>query len=90
MVRDLLGTVRARQAEMGILIALTEPTRGMTGEARTSRAPTPSPLTGQTYPRIQVVTVADLMAGKRPTMPTAILPYLKAQPHRAAQLTLGP
>src|SRR5436189_6404690 len=45
-------------------------------------------LTGQTYPRIQVVKTADLMAGRRPKMPTAILPYLKAKPRDPGQLTL--
>lgn len=45
-------------------------------------------LTGQTFPKIQIVTVADLMAGKRPEMPTAILPYLKAKPRDPDQLTL--
>jgi hypothetical protein len=34
---------------------------------------------GQTFPKIQLLTVADLMAGKRPKMPTAVLPYLKAK-----------
>jgi hypothetical protein len=29
------------------------------------------------------------MAGKRPEMPAAILPYLKAKPHDPNQLVLG-
>ncbi len=48
-----------------------------------------SELTGQSYPRLQVVTVGDLMAGRRPRMPTAILPYLKTKPRDPDQLTLG-
>jgi hypothetical protein len=32
----------------------------------------------QSYPRIHVITVADLLAGKRPDMPPPILPYIQA------------
>jgi hypothetical protein len=42
-----------------------------------------------TDPGIQLVTVADLLSGRRPKMPTAILPYLKAKPRGPDQLTLG-
>lgn len=37
------------------------------------------PLTGACYPRVQIVTIAELLEGKRPKMPTAILPYVKAK-----------
>jgi len=37
------------------------------------------PLTGQIYPRIQVLTIGDLLAGKRPHMPSPFMPYLQAQ-----------
>jgi hypothetical protein len=36
-----------------------------------------------------VAKVGDLMEGKRPNMPTPILPYIKAQPHRPSQLAMG-
>jgi hypothetical protein len=36
------------------------------------------PVNGQTYPRIQVVTVADLLHGIRPNMPPLMLPYIQA------------
>jgi hypothetical protein len=35
-------------------------------------------MTGTGYPRVQIITVAELLAGKRPKMPTAILPYIQA------------
>jgi SAM-dependent methyltransferase len=88
MVRDLRGTVEREGAEMGVLIALTEPTRGIREEVDKSGSYT-SPLTGQEYPRIQVVTVADLMDKRMPKMPAAILPYLKAKPRDPDQLTFG-
>lgn len=88
MVRDLVGTVQRESAEMGILITLGEPTRGMKDEADKA-GNYDAELTGQTFPKIQIVTVTDLMAGKAPKMPTAILPYLKAKPRDPDQLTLG-
>lgn len=87
MVRDLVGTVQRESAEMGILITLGEPTRGMKDEANKA-GNYDAELTGQTFPKIQILTVADLMAGKAPKMPTAILPYLKAKPRNPDQLTL--
>mgnify|MGYP001267728620 CR=1 FL=1 len=88
MFRDLRGTVDRERAEMGILITMAKPGPGIRDEAAQSGS-YESALTGQSYPRLQVITVADLMAGKRPNMPTAILPYLRAKPRDPDQLTLG-
>jgi DNA modification methylase len=79
MMRDLVGTVQNHKAEMGLLILLSKPTRGMTEVADHSGTYT-VPLTGSDYPKIQIVTVADLLAGKRPKMPPPILPYVQASP----------
>jgi hypothetical protein len=85
MVRDLVGTVQRETAEMGVFITLGEPTRGMIEEARKSGT-YESALTGQEYPKIQVISTAELLAGKRPEMPTVILPYIKAKPRNVDQL----
>jgi hypothetical protein len=37
------------------------------------------PITGRRYPRIQIVTVEELLSGKQPDMPPALLPYLQAK-----------
>lgn len=93
-VRDLRGTVEREGAQMGILITLAESTRGVREEADLSGS-YEATFSGRTYPRIQVVTVAALMEGRHPKMPTAILPYLKAAETRRAapggpdQLKLG-
>jgi hypothetical protein len=87
MVRDLRGTVEREDAEMGILITLAEPTRGMWEEADKSGSYEMA-FTGQTYPKVQIITASSLLAGARPRMPTAILPYLKARPRNAYQPTL--
>lgn len=88
MVRDLAGTVAHDDAELGVLILLHEPTKGMR-DAANQTGSWLHELTGQTYPLVQVVTVAELLAGRGPKMPQAILPYVKAKPATGKQLTLG-
>lgn len=78
MVRDLGGTVNSQRAEMGILITLEQPTKGMVEEVCRSGSYT-HPLTQRMFPRVQLITVAELLAGKHPQMPSAFLPYVKAK-----------
>ena len=77
MVRDLIGTVEAQRAEMGVLITMHPPTPGMTKAAKGSGTFT-DPITNRTYPKVQIITVPEMFKGKRPEMPTPIRPYLKA------------
>ena len=77
MVRDLAGTVDAQKAAMGVLIANQAITKGMT-EAAQMTGSYVHPLTGNSYPKVQLVTVGDLIAGRSPRMPTAFMPYLQA------------
>lgn len=76
-VRDLLGTVETQKAEMGVLITLGEPTKGMV-DAANHAGNYVLAANGQTFPKIQMITVADLLMGKRPALPTTINPYVKA------------
>ena len=76
-VRDLIGTVDTQKAQMGVLITMATPPRGLIDAADHGGVYT-WPVNGQTFPRIQVITVADLLAGKRPRMPQLMLPYVQA------------
>ncbi len=78
MVRDLLGTVEAQKAEMGILVSLERATRGVTDAAAHSGNFTATAL-GRSYPRVQVISIEELLAGKKPNMPTPFLPYIRSQ-----------
>lgn len=80
MVRELLGAVEARKAQMGVLITLAPPTRGVT-DAIDHGGVFTHPANGQKYPRLQHITVADLLAKKRPQVPPTFLPYIAAQKH---------
>lgn len=88
VMRDLEGTVTAERAEMGLLITMDAPTRGVREVADQSGS-YEFPGGGTKFPRLQVVSVADLLAHKPPKIPTAILPYVKAKPYAGEQMTLG-
>ncbi len=62
-VRDLRGVLEREEAEIGVLITLREPTRAMLKEAAGSGF-YESPGWRKKYPRIQIVTIEDLLAGK--------------------------
>lgn len=81
-VRDLLGTVETQKAQMGVLITMVSPTRGVLDAVDHGGTYT-LPVNGQTFPRIQIITAPDLLKGERPKMPHAILPYIAAN-RRAA------
>jgi len=72
-VRDLIGAVEAQQAQIGILVTLANPTKSVIDAATHSGVWT-HPVTGQTFPRVQVISVADLLAGRRPCTPQLITP----------------
>lgn len=84
MVQELAGALQQHKAAMGVFICMTSPTRGMV-EAANHSGSYEHPLTGTAYPKVQIVTVAELLEGKRPKMPTPILPYVKARARRPDQ-----
>lgn len=76
-VRDLLGTVETQKAQMGVLITMADPTPGMT-DAANHGGTYFWPVNERQFPRVQMITVADLLAGKRPDIPTLDAPYATA------------
>ncbi|WP_394502921.1 DNA methyltransferase [Nonomuraea sp. JJY05] len=89
MVRDLAGAVGHQGAAGGILITLERPTRGMLHEVNRSGL-FHAERHGRSYPKLQLITVEELLTGTRPELPPALLPYIQAQRRPAAhtQLTL--
>jgi len=83
-VRDLIGTVQTERAEMGSLLTLSTPTRGIY-DAVAHAGAYHWPITGGAYPRAQVLTVEDLLAGQRMQAPPAlVLPYIPAGRHKVS------
>jgi len=60
-VRDFVGTLAREKAEMGAFLTLSEPTGPMKAEAAAAGTYT-SPWDNKPYPRVQVLTIADLLA----------------------------
>jgi site-specific DNA-methyltransferase (adenine-specific) len=67
-VRDLRGVVEREEAALGVFITLEEPSKDMTTEA-VSAGYYHSNLWQKDYPRIQVLTIDDLLNGKNIEMP---------------------
>lgn len=63
MVRDLIGTVHNNKADIGLLISLVEPTKAMLTEA--AKAGFYKAGNGRDYPRIQILTIEDLMTKRK-------------------------
>jgi len=63
-IRDLRGVLDREQAEMGVLLSLEPPTAPMRTETA-SAGFYQSPGWGQDYPRLQILTVGELLSGKR-------------------------
>ncbi len=68
---------------MGIFVALENPTNQMMQEA--SMQPLYKSPLGKSYPKIQILTIADILSGKRPEMPPKIAPIqIATLPKRTA------
>jgi len=67
MVRDLRGVIERENAEMGILVTLTEPTGPMRTEAEA--AGNVSKSAHGRIPRIQIATVEEMLADHMPKLP---------------------
>jgi DNA modification methylase len=69
-IRDLVGTVQREQAAIGVFITLEPASKEMTKEAVTAGY-YDSPGWGQTYPKVQILTIADLLRDATIKMPPA-------------------
>jgi DNA modification methylase len=68
MVRDLKGVMEREKAEIGVFVCVINPSREMEREAAAAGVYV-DPYTQQTYPRLQLYTVAEYFAGLRPKVP---------------------
>jgi len=81
-VRDLVGTVQREEAAIGLFITLEQPTREMITEAA-SAGGYHSPGWNRDYPRIQLLTIADLLRGVEVQMPPPFGTFKQAQKVKA-------
>ena len=83
-VRDLRGTVEREKAAMGLFISLGEPTGPMRTEA-VSAGFYHSDVWQRDYPKIQIRTVGELLAGNGFELPARLPSYEGAQRHREGE-----
>jgi site-specific DNA-methyltransferase (adenine-specific) len=77
-MRDLRGTVEREEAAIGVFITLEEPSRDMRTEA-VSAGYYHSPGWGQDFPRIQMLTIEELLHGAEIKMPPQYGTFKEAQ-----------
>jgi site-specific DNA-methyltransferase (adenine-specific) len=90
-VRDLRGVLDREQAEIGVLISLQEPTQPMRAEAASAGFYT-SPWSNERFPRLQLLTVRELLDGKTISFPryTANVTFRQAPRTKAQQTVVQP
>jgi site-specific DNA-methyltransferase (adenine-specific) len=67
-IRDLKGTLEREKAAIGVFLTLEDPSRDMQTEA-TSAGFYPSPGWNMSYPRLQILTISQLLDGAAIRMP---------------------
>jgi site-specific DNA-methyltransferase (adenine-specific) len=86
-IRDLRGTVEREGAAMGVFVTLEHATQDMQTEAVTAGYYT-SPIAKKDYPRIQILTIADLLGGAEVKMPVGDMTLKQAPVADAMQLPI--
>jgi site-specific DNA-methyltransferase (adenine-specific) len=85
-LRDLRGVLDREQAPIAVFITLESPTKDMLKEA-VSAGFYNSPIWQRDYPRIQILTIEDLLDGKQPELPPSHGTFKKAQRVRKSEGT---
>jgi len=88
-VRDLKGVLEREKEPVGVLLALASPTKEMVTEAAASGF-YENEFWQRKFPRLQIITVEEMLAGKRVDIPYGNTPFAKAptEKERAQQDTL--
>lgn len=85
-IRELRDVIGKQKAAMGILLTLEEPTSEMNKEV-VSTDPYVSPLWKHEFPKIQILTIEQLLKGERPKTPPTVSLFQEAQQLRKADRT---
>jgi len=83
-IRDLNGVLERERAEFALFVTLEKPTREMEKEA--VLAGTFKDHIGNEFPKIQIMTVEELLGGKKPNLPSSVQsPYKQASKTELAE-----
>jgi hypothetical protein len=69
-VRDLKGVLDREKAELGVFLTLRKPTRQMRDEAAAAGSFVDPEFPGQRFPRLQILTIEDIVTGKKVALPS--------------------
>lgn len=83
-IRDLGHTVDREQAEIGLLITLEAPTKPMVQEAA-EKGFYRSQMWGRDFQRLQIITIEELLNGRRPDLPNQLPSHAQAQDQKDAR-----
>jgi len=67
-IRDLAGVLEREKAEMGAVLTMEAPTRNMVREASAAELYESKDL-GKAFPKIQILTIEELLKGRKPDIP---------------------
>jgi len=83
-IRDLRGVIEREQAAAGILLTLEEPTKPMLQEAAASGhvADMPSLSMTKKIPKLQIVTIQEILDGARMNLPVVAKVVKSAKQHK--------
>jgi site-specific DNA-methyltransferase (adenine-specific) len=76
-IRELRDVVTRQKAAIGLFITLEEPTSEMTKEAKATD-PYVAKRWNREYARIQILTIEELLKGKKPDLPPTVSPFQEA------------
>ena len=77
-IRDLGHVTDREKANLGILLTLKQPTKDMISEA-VKKGFFTSKGFGKDYPRLQILTIEEVLAGKEPQTPYTVPAFKRAQ-----------
>jgi len=77
MVRDLKGVLEREKEPIGLLLTLAPPTKDMVTEAAAAGF-YESEFWERKFPRIQILTIEEMLGGRRPDIPWGKAPFAKA------------
>jgi site-specific DNA-methyltransferase (adenine-specific) len=77
-VRELIQVTDREKAEIGILITLKKPTKDMKVEA-IKKGFYKSSILNKDFPKIQILTIEEVLNGKKPQIPYQMSPHKKAE-----------
>jgi site-specific DNA-methyltransferase (adenine-specific) len=85
-IRDLRGVLDREEAQIGVLLTLELPSKPMLKEAASAGFYTSPAFAGSSFPRLQILTIEDLLAGKSIDFPRLHQTTFKQAPKHKTKL----